>query len=82
VKVRVLADRMSRRTAWDIARERDWATIRHAEHLAVATLQADALVSVDPELAAAADGLVPLAPLEAVGAMACRVRRPRTGRCP
>ena len=65
-KVRVLGDRMSRRTAWDIARERDWATLHHAEYLAVAKLQADALVSVDPELVAAADGVVPLAPLEAL----------------
>ena len=65
-KVRVLGDRMSRRTAWDIARERDWATLQHAEYLAVARLQADALVSVDPELVAAADGVVPLAPLEAL----------------
>jgi hypothetical protein len=65
-KVRVLGDRMSRRTAWDIARERDWATLQHAEYLAVARLQADALVSVDPELVAAADGVVPLAPVEAL----------------
>jgi hypothetical protein len=65
-KVRVLGDRMSRRTAWDIARERDWATLRQGEYLAVARLQADALVSVDPELVAAADGVVPLAPLEAL----------------
>ena len=65
-KVRVLSDRMSRRTAWDIAREHDWATLHHAEYLAVARLQADALVSVDPELAAAADGVVPVAPLQAL----------------
>ena len=64
--MRVLGDRMSRRTAWDIARERDWATLRQAEYLAVARLQADALVSVDPELAAAADGVVPLVALEAL----------------
>ena len=67
-KVRLLGDRMSRRTAWDLAREHDWPTLRHAEYLAVARLQADALVSVDPELVAAADGVVPLAPLEALSA--------------
>ena len=49
-----------------VARERDWATLQHAEYHAVAKLQADALVSVDPELVAAADGVVPLAPLEAL----------------
>ena len=64
--MRVLGDRVSRRTAWHIARERDWAMLQHAECLAVAKLQADALVSVDPELVAAADGVVPLAPLEAL----------------
>ena len=63
---RLLGDRMSRRRAWDLAREHDWPTLHHAEYLAVARLQADALVSVDPELAAAADGVVPLAPLEAL----------------
>lgn len=58
VKVRLLGDRVSRRTAWRIARENEWDTTRKAEYLAVARLQADALVTVDPELAAAADGIV------------------------
>ena len=67
-KVRLLGDRVSRRTAWDLAREHDWPTLRHAEYLAVTRLQADALVSVDPELVAVADGVVPLAPLDALSA--------------
>jgi len=62
-KMRLLGDRVSRRTAWRIARERGWTSISDAEHLAVTMLQADALVTVDPALAAKADGLVPLAPL-------------------
>ena len=37
-----------------------------AEHLAVARLQADALVTIDEALAAKAAGLVPLAPLDAL----------------
>jgi predicted nucleic acid-binding protein len=65
-KVRLLGDRVSRGTAWQIAREREWPSIRDAEHLAVAKLQADALVSVDPELVAKAEGVVPLAPVEAL----------------
>ncbi|MEV5963183.1 hypothetical protein AB0L70_15550 [Kribbella sp. NPDC051952] len=64
LKIRVLGDRMSRWTAWKIAREMDWDTLRDAEYLAVTKLQADALVSVDPELVAKADGVVPTAPLE------------------
>jgi predicted nucleic acid-binding protein len=64
--MRLLGDRMSRRTAWRIAREQDWETIYHAEYIAVTRLQADALVTVDPSLSAKAEGLVPLAPLGAL----------------
>ena len=66
VKMRLLGDRVSRRTAWEIARERGWATVNLAEYLAVARLQADALVASDPELAAMATGLVALAPLSSL----------------
>jgi predicted nucleic acid-binding protein len=63
LKIRLLGDRVSRRTAWDLARERDWDTLRDAEYLAVTKLQADALVTIDADLAAKADGFVPVAPL-------------------
>lgn len=66
VKMRLLGDRVSRRTAWEIARERGWATVDWAEYLAVARLQADALVASDPELAAMATGLVALEPLSSL----------------
>jgi predicted nucleic acid-binding protein len=66
LKMRLLGDRVSRRTAWQIAREQGWDTTAEAEYLAVTRLQADALVTVDPVLAAKAQGLVPLAPLEAL----------------
>lgn len=62
-KIRVLGDRVSRATAWRIARENDWDTIRDAEYFAVTKLQADALVAIDPRLAALAKGIVPLAAL-------------------
>ena len=64
LKIRTLGDRVSRRTAWNIALERDWDTLRDAEYLAVTKLQADALITVDPELAAKANGVVPLADLQ------------------
>jgi predicted nucleic acid-binding protein len=64
VKVRLLGDRVSRRTAWDLARRHGWADLRDAEILAVTRLQADALVTVDPELAAKADGIVGLAAVD------------------
>ena len=61
LKVRLLGDRVSRRTAWAYARRFDWQDLEDAEYLAVTNLQADALVTVDPRLAAKASGVVPLA---------------------
>lgn len=66
LKMRLLGDRVSRGTAWRIARERGWDTLRDAEYLAITRLQADALVTVDPDLAAKADGVVPVVPLRAL----------------
>jgi predicted nucleic acid-binding protein len=66
LKMRLLGDRVSRGTAWRIAREQDWESTYDAEYLAVTRLQADALVTVDPAMAARAEGVVPLAPLAAL----------------
>jgi predicted nucleic acid-binding protein len=66
LKMRLLGDRVSRRTAWKIAREQGWDTTLDAEYLAVTRLQADALVTIDPALAAKARNVVPVAPLEAL----------------
>jgi predicted nucleic acid-binding protein len=64
VKIRLLGDRVSRRTAWRLARENDWEGLRDAEYLAVTKLQADALVTIDPDLATKATGVVALAKLD------------------
>ena len=61
LKMRLLGDRVSRRAAWKIARERGWTTLRDAEYLALTRLQADALVTVEPRLANLARDLVTLA---------------------
>jgi predicted nucleic acid-binding protein len=66
LKIRVLGDRVSRWTAYRLAREHGWETIADAEYLAVAQLQADALVTVDAELAARAEGIVPVEGLRAL----------------
>lgn len=66
MKMRLLGDRVSRRTAWSIAREQRWESTYDAEYLAVAKLQADALVTIDAELLVKAQGIVPFAPLEAL----------------
>ena len=68
LKMRLLGDRVSRRTAWRIALDNGWETTFDAEYLAVAKLQADALVTIDGELASRALGVVPLAPVEALSA--------------
>jgi predicted nucleic acid-binding protein len=63
-KIRLLGDRVSRGTAWKIAREQGWETTYDAEYVAVTRLQADALVALDPSLREKADGLVPLAQID------------------
>ena len=64
LKIRLLGDRVSRRTAWKIARANGWDTTFDAEYLAVCQLQADALITIDPAMAAKAENIVSLAPLE------------------
>ncbi len=66
MRIRLLGDRVSRGTAWRIAEKLDWPDTTDAEYLAVAQLQADAFVTLDPDLAARADGLVELSPFEAL----------------
>ena len=61
IKVRLLNDRVSRSVAWKLAEELALDDTRLAEFLAVTKLQADALVTEDPELARLAQGIVPLA---------------------
>lgn len=66
VKIRLLGDRVSRRTAWRIAREHGWDGIAGAEYLALTVLQADALIALDESLARRATGIVPLRSLDAL----------------
>jgi hypothetical protein len=60
-KVRLLGDRVSRATAWRLASQLGLDDTSDAEYLAVARLQADALVALDPRIAALAVGIVPVA---------------------
>jgi predicted nucleic acid-binding protein len=61
LKIRLLGDRVSRATAFKIARQLDWDDTAMAEYLAVASLQSDALVTEDQWLIAAADGIIAVA---------------------
>lgn len=58
MKIRLLADRVSRATAWKLATQHGWDDTTRAEYLAVAMLQADVLIAGDAALAAMAEGIV------------------------
>jgi len=64
LKIRLLGDRVSRSVAWKLAARLDWNDTPLAEYLAVASLQADALVTADARLVTAATGIVPIASLD------------------
>ncbi|MEQ6897647.1 hypothetical protein [Microbacterium sp. KR10-403] len=66
LRIRLLGDRGSRAMAWKLASELGRDEIGPIETLAVAVLQADALVTDDPGLVAAAEGRVPLAGYDAL----------------
>jgi len=66
LKVRFLGDRVLQRQAWKIAAQMGWKTTYDAEYVALTTLQADAFVTSDAELAQAVSGLVETAPIEAL----------------
>ncbi|MCR2783939.1 MULTISPECIES: hypothetical protein [unclassified Microbacterium] len=64
LKIRLLGDRVSRATAWKLAAQLGWEDTPLAEYLAVAVLQADALVAEDARLLAGAQGVVAVAEFE------------------
>ena len=66
MRIRLLGDRVSRALACRIAKQLDWDDTTNAEYVAVAKLQADALVTLDAELARQVVGIVPTAPFEAL----------------
>jgi predicted nucleic acid-binding protein len=66
LRVRLLGDRVLQRVAWQVADELDWPDTFTAEYVAATRLQADAFVTLDEQLAAAVEHLVPVAPVEAL----------------
>jgi predicted nucleic acid-binding protein len=65
-KVRFLGDRVLQRQAWKVADQLGWETTYDAEYVALTTLQPDALVTCDKELARAVSGLVETATVDAL----------------
>jgi predicted nucleic acid-binding protein len=66
LKVRFLGDKVLQRQAWKIAERLGWETTYDAEYVALTTLQADAFVTSDRELARAVSGLVETATVDAL----------------
>ena len=66
LKVRFLGDKVLQRQAWKIADELGWETTYDAEYVALTTLQADAFVTSDPDLAKAVSRLVQTATVDAL----------------
>jgi predicted nucleic acid-binding protein len=62
--IRLLGDAVLRRNAWRFAEQLGWAETYDAEYLALTKLQADALVTLDPELVRNAENFVPTATLD------------------
>jgi predicted nucleic acid-binding protein len=66
MRIRLLGDAVLRRVAWRFADQLGWAETYDAEYLALTKLQADAFVTLDKKLARRAQGVVPLATIEAL----------------
>ena len=64
--IRLLGDAVLRRNAWRFADQLGWAETYDAEYVALTKLQADALVTLDPELVRQVEGVVPTATIDAL----------------
>ena len=59
--IRLLGDGVLRRRAWEIADQLGWASTYQAEYVALTQLQADALITLDADLARSVEGIVRIA---------------------
>lgn len=66
LRIRLLGDRVLQSVAWKVADQLGWADTLDAEYIALTRLQADALITLDGQLALAARPLVTVAPIEAL----------------
>lgn len=66
LRIRLLGDAVLRRRAWDIADRLGWASTYSAEYIALTQLQADAFITLDADLARSVEGMVVIAPIEAL----------------
>jgi predicted nucleic acid-binding protein len=66
LRLRLLGDRVLQNLAWKIADQLGWPDTLDAEYVALTQLQADAFITLDAKLARALEGVVPVAPVEAL----------------
>ena len=66
IKIRLLGDAVLRRRAWEVADQLGWASTYNAEYVALTQLQADAFITLDPELGRSVEGVVATASIEAL----------------
>lgn len=66
LRMRLLGDAVLRRRAWEVADQLGWESTYEAEYVALTLLQADAFVTMDEQLAAAVEGVVATASVEAL----------------
>lgn len=64
--IRLLGDAVLRRRAWEIADRLGWDSTFDAEYVALTQLQADALVTMDADLARRVEGIVATASVDEV----------------
>ena len=66
LRIRLLGDRVLQKVAWKVADQLGWPDTLVAEYVALTLLQADALITLDEQLAHDVRDLVTVAPIEAL----------------
>jgi predicted nucleic acid-binding protein len=66
MRIRLLGDRVLRAKAWKVADRLGWSDTFDAEYIALTLLQADALITLDADLAESVAGIVQTASIEEV----------------
>lgn len=66
LRIRLLGDRVLQNVAWNVADRLGWPDTLDAEYVALTQLHADALITLDRQLARAVRDLVTVAPIEAL----------------
>jgi indolepyruvate ferredoxin oxidoreductase alpha subunit len=66
--IRLLGDAVLRRRAWELASRLGWESTYDSEYVALTQLEADALVTLDAELARSVEGVVATETIDVLGA--------------